>query len=394
MGEQFKLDSNGTCNACKEVSVAEENLECFMCKCVFHGNCAKMSNEERVGTKSLINHINRPSTQKNFKFFCNSCLTKFEVDLANVEAKRLTTVEENITTIKSELEDIKKLLKESSQTKVSTKGDSVGVPRAGIIWFDKARLESTKVAPAKPILVVNNAEEINDSIEKAIVDNSIPVTKSYKNNAGELVVECESLDSRDQLQRLIATTNDNVEMRSFTKKKPSVNIVGMSRQYSKEEIISQLVSNNQHIKQFATVNNINEHIEIHDVKSTRAKPSVFQAFASVSDTLRKGLRNYKDKVTIGLLSCKVYDRFHVKRCNNCQGIGHYYKDCQNEPRCAKCSLDHATSSCQNSEIKCVNCEKAGNDANHTAYDPKCPVLMSEVEKKKNLNLQRMTTDNR
>ena len=102
--------------------------------------------------------------------------------MANVEAKRLTTVEENITTIKSELEDIKKLLKESSQTKVSTKGDSVGVSRAGNIWFDKARLESTKVAPAKPILVVNNAEEINDSIEKAVVENSIPVTKSYKNS--------------------------------------------------------------------------------------------------------------------------------------------------------------------------------------------------------------------
>ena len=71
------------------------------------------------------------------------------------------------------------------------------------------------------------------------------------------------------------------------------------------------------------VNDLKDHIEIHDVKPTRAKPSVYQAFASVSEALRKGFSNYKDKVTIGLQTCKIYDRFHVKRCNNCQGLGHY-----------------------------------------------------------------------
>ena len=38
-------------------------------------------------------------------------------------------------------------------------------------------------------------------------------------------------------------------------------------------------------------------------------------------------RNYKDKVIVGLQSCKIYDCNLVKRCNNCQGIGHFYKDC-------------------------------------------------------------------
>ena len=50
---------------------------------------------------------------------------------------------------------------------------------------------------------------------------------------------------------------------------------------------------------------------IHDIKPTRSNPIVFQAFASISEVLRKGIRNFKDKVTIGLVSCKVYDRFHV-----------------------------------------------------------------------------------
>ena len=133
------------------------------------------------------------------------------------------------------------------------------------------------------------------------------------------------------------------------------------------------------MKHFCTVNNINEHIEIHDIKPTRSKPSVYQVFASVSETLRKGLRNYNDKIVIGLTNCKIYDRFHVKRCNNCLGYGHYYKECPtpNAHCCAKCGLNHPTNSCEGTVKKCINCSKAGTaDVNHTAYDPTLPYLIS------------------
>ena len=81
--------------------------------------------------------------------------------------------------------------------------------------------------------------------------------------------------------------------------KPSITIVGFSNQFNKEEVVSQMVSQNQYANQFSTVNDINEQIEIHDIKPTRSKLSVFQAFASVSEALRKGFGNYNDKVTIG-----------------------------------------------------------------------------------------------
>ena len=393
MSDQFKCDNSGTCNSCKEVVTAEENLECFFCKGVFHGSCSNMAQEEKPGTKSLVTHFNRASTLKNFKFFCNTCLTKFEIDLASNDSRRLNKVEDNISDIKSELEEIKKLLKEKAKPPQPAKRDNDdAASRIDNIWFDKARLESTKIAPAQPMLLLNNEEGINNTVEKAIVENGIPVTNSYTNNSGKLVVVCENLESRNELQRIIASSNENVEMKPVTKKKPSITIVGLSRDYSKEEIINQLVSQNQHIRQFTTVNDINEHIEIHDVKPTRARPTIFQAFASVSETLRKGFNNYKDKVTVGLTSCKIYDRHHVKRCNNCQGIGHYYKECPTpeEPRCAKCSLEHPTNSCTAIESKCINCSKEGKESNHKAYDPKCPALLCEIEKKKNLNSQRKT----
>ena len=127
------------------------------------------------------------------------------------------------------------------------------------------------------------------------------MTNSYKNNSGALVLECDTPDSREKLKRAIASTEETVQMKSVSDKKPSVTIVGLSRQYTKEEIVNQIVSQNQFVKQFTTVNDIKDHIEILDIKPTRAKPSVFQAFASVSKPLRKGLANYGNKITIGLI---------------------------------------------------------------------------------------------
>ena len=393
MGDQFKLDDNGTCQSCSTVSLEAENLQCYMCKGIFHGACPNLTDEDRVGTKSLISNFKRPSTKLNFKFFCHNCLTKFEIIMVNTETNRLNTMEGNINSIKSELEEIKTLLKQNGKPATNQGKSNSHFPTTENIWFNKSRLESTKVSPAEPMLVLNNAQEVNESVEKAIVENSIPVTKSFKNNSGKLVVVCDTQDSRDKLQNIIATSSGNIEMKPVTRKKPSVTIVGLSKKYTKEEVVNQIVSQNQFVKHFSTVNDINEHIEIHDVKPTRAKTSVFQVFASVSETLRKGFRNYNDKITIGLTNCRIYDRFHVKRCNNCQVLGHYYKECPTPAVscCAKCGKNHSTNTCNTNEIKCINCSKAGVDSNHTAFDPKCLTLMAAVDKKKKSNEKVLNT---
>ena len=103
-----------------------------------------------------------------------------------------------------------------------------------------------------------------------------------------------------------------------------------------------LVLQNQFIKKFSAANKIEDHITIHVIKPLRNKPTVFQIFASVSPVLREGLRVFKNKVVVGLVSCKVYDRKQSRRCNNCQHFGHFAKDCPTpeETACGKCSGDH------------------------------------------------------
>ena len=227
------------------------------------------------------------------------------------------------------------------------------------------------------------------SVEKAIIDNIIPVTKTFKNNSGDLVLVCENKDSRDKLKNIIASADENIKMKALSQKRPSITIVGLRECHKKEDIVKQLVSQNQFVKLFSMANNINEHIEIFDVKPTRSNQAVYQVFASVSDVLREGFKNYKDKVVIGLMSCKIYDRHYIKRCNNCQEYGHYYKECPtpNVHCCAKCSADHPTNTCPESSIrKCINCTKAGLlDNEHATYDHNCQSLKNQLHKKKELD---------
>ena len=65
----------------------------------------------KIGTKALITNYNQGSTKKNFKFFCDTCLTKFEIDRSKAETDRLNAVENNVTQIMSDIGDLKTVSK-------------------------------------------------------------------------------------------------------------------------------------------------------------------------------------------------------------------------------------------------------------------------------------------
>ena len=69
-------------------------------------------------------------------------------------------------------------------------------------------------------------------------------------------------EARDEIQNLVSLSNEAIEMSSPVEKVPSVSIVGLPREYSKDEVILMLVLQNGYIKQFATSNDITNHITI------------------------------------------------------------------------------------------------------------------------------------
>ena len=141
------------------------------------------------------------------------------------------------------------------------------------------------------------------------------------------MVVCESEDSRNQLKDIVTNSNEDIVVNTPREIRHGITIVGLPKEYRKDEIINMLVMQNAEIKKFATSNKIEDHIKIHAVRPLKNNKECFQVFGDVSPVLREGFHHFKNKITLGLSSCKIYDRYNIKRCYNCQKFGHYAKDC-------------------------------------------------------------------
>ena len=224
------------------------------------------------------------------------------------------------------------------------------------------------------------------------MDNNIPVSKSYKSKSGDLFVVYNTKDTRDELKDIVFSANNDIEMDVPTEKRPSISIVGLAKEYDKTEVIQMLVLQNGFIKGFASKNDINQHIKIFAVRPLKNNPNCFQVFANVSTKLREGFNYFNNRVTLGLSTCKVYDQYHIKRCNNCQNFGYYAADCPTLDIhvCGKCSSNHETRDCTSNVSKCINCVRNNfGDVSHYTNSSKCPSKMQkQASLKERLNLNR------
>ena len=409
--QKVELEKDGYCCACEEVPVETEVLRCSMCKKRFHGVCKAASGDEKWATKSAISNFNATSTKNNFMFFCNTCKTIMETNIADKDDYRVRRMERNMDFLMNEISEIKELLKSTAALPAYPIPASVLAPNPAVpiiekvlsgskntqnqsnIWNDAEKLATIK-APVESVLIINKtSDDDTDRTNKEIVENvvigsKIPVKKSFKSMNGNLVVVCDSVESRNELKEHVSAASGAIEMRSPNENKSTVSIVGLMKNYTKEEVI-ELLKQNYFLTQFSENNDIQEHIKVFAVKPLKGNNDVFQAFARVSKIVRQGFKTHNDKVTMGITTCKIYDQYQVKRCKNCQGFGHFYKSCPTAETsvCAKCGADHKTNDCTSTEIHCVNCAKTTDvDCKHRSDDPKCPSIAQQQEKMKaNLN---------
>lgn len=395
MTANVKLDPDGKCNLCKKISSQNEHVQCFTCRSNFHAVCSSVSNDDKLATKTTVINFLLGSTKKNFAFLCDICLTTLERNTADTDTQRINSLESNMSTMNDQLSEIKQLLLKKDMPVLSTKNVTVEKSQPSnpsSIWFNKERLETVKAPPAPSVLVVGKTNEEDkdqknmEVVEKVIMENNIGLQKSYKNKSGELVIVCNSKESRDNLSNIVDSIDESIPTKSPNGKRPTIAVVGLYKEYSMEEISAMIVKQNAFITKFATSNNIDDHCKVLVVRPTKRNPNVFQVFVSVSAVLRDGIKQHNDKITLGLTTCKVYDQYHVKRCNKCQFFGHYAKDCQStEAYCAKCGNMHETENCTSSSKKCVNCVRSDVEKNdHCAFDMDCPSILLQQDILKNL----------
>ena len=119
------------------------------------------------------------------------------------------------------------------------------------------------------------------------------------------------------------------------------------------------------------------------MKSQKKNPSLFKAVVRVSEEVRLAISRANNRLNVGMTSCHVFDDFHVRRCNRCQGFHHYQRDCREENPvvCGKCAGAHDGLNCTADTLKCYNCSKLNYpETAHATSDYKCRAYV-EAQKK-------------
>ena len=98
------------------------------------------------------------------------------------------------------------------------------------------------------------------------------------------------------------------------------------------------------------------------------------------------------RVFIYHISCTV-EKYKppILQCLNCKGFGHTAKYCRSEKQCGKCSDNHNTEECKNTQLRCPNCQ-----APHKTRTPVCEIYKQELminNKMTTLNLNRQEAKN-
>ena len=402
------MDDQGNCPTCCNLSSPSEHVICFLCKKLFHAICNKANLDEKFATKTMVNSFLLPSTKGNFKFFCDICVTSLEVSAADSNNQRINLLETKMSSINGQLKEMMTLMKSSVENEtvappvVNKKKIKQASTTRDSIWNDPVRLATVKApSPSAALVIPRNPDqqtqsENKNAIEKAILENHIPLKQTFTNHAGELVLVCESPEKRDELKTLVQSVKEDIKMNAPKVKKSSITIVGLTREYDEDEI-KQLILQNSLIKKFAESNNISDHLQVHSIKPLKNNQERFQVFATVSQVLREGIKKSNDKLVMGINSCKVYDRKQVRRCFNCQKFDHFAANCPT-PRtasCGKCSGDHNTRDCTSDIRGCVNCKRDNLEhTTHNAFYYKCPCLQTFEEQQQqtgnDLNSRRPT----
>ena len=431
------LDQNGVCTNCSK-SAINSCVTCLFCKAKFHAHgcnteqmdiCnASFYKSYKPLAEKLGNNAQRPG---NFAFVCDMCLTKREIQETATCDNKLHDIQEKVSSLEIDLKKIATLIQNNTSDSIVTPAILPNVFTASKLpasndascsysgnanWDNQMSTDtiieslrsdtatktnitanqpenSKKSVLLKPVLIINKHDDslINKenmkTINRTMISEKVSITKSFKNKLGNTVFVCDSVERRDKLRDEIVKSLPHVSYKAPPPLGPVVNVVGFNNECTNADLITAFVYQNHFVKDFLELNSsqISDHINHIVTKPLKNNSDFCQALFRVSPSFRQLLKKFSDKVTVGSMRCKIYDRHNVKRCNNCYEFGHFAAQCRAEkPVCGFCCGSHQTSNCPvqtSGKPLCCNCKKSDNhshDTNHPAYSFNCPVYKSHL----------------
>ena len=395
ISQQFAfIDDQGTCSSCGDASASQCSLICLFCKSLFHAVCKDAMKGDKKGndvicTRSFYNTFSNINHKRphNFLFACDACMTQEEhVEVATSESK-VDLIDKRVNNLSKSMEEMKDLLSKVVTMQVPPPSSSDNTPKPG----DKPLFSEMLKQPAplkRSVLIVQSQnpstkKEDTDKVDRIIQENSIHIDKKYENRKGEIVYVCPTENDRKILDLKISNDLPQVTRHQPPERHPTISVANICQQYQENELQEIILQAHPTIKSLV---NHGETFSVLKIKKQLRNESKYQATIRVSNSIRKIIEGQGNRLYICSYSCKVFDHFHVKRCNNCQCYGHYKADCKaSQPSCGYCAKNHHSENCPektNSAFLpcCSNCTNGkfdGEKHTHTSFDRTCPSYVAE-----------------
>ena len=370
-----KLDATGICGSC-ENDAQSEFMTCIKCLDRFHVHNCSAEEDDQCTSTFLKGWSVILAKYPNIGYTCDECLEKTKLDNGDILVNRLAVMEENISYLVKEIKAIKQVPRaiDTQQPAAPSYASQISfppLPAPAVIVIEKKEGED-------PETHKNNMVKLRD----AAVQSSANVLKTYKNGVQDTVLICRNESSKQKLMPHVSNIFSQHKVITPPARVPSITIKDMETKISNADLLAAVQAQNRENGLVEVTESNFKILFIKEIKGSNGRPDTYQAVARVSEEVRDSLKSAGDRIFINLQSCRVSNRFFVRRCNRCQEFKHFHKQCTSEfSVCGKCGGRHDTKDCTSSTIKCINCARAGyTQTNHETSWWNCPSFRNEQEK--------------
>lgn len=360
-----KMAHLGICNTCKDNFIVNgKYIECTFCKSIYHNTCVKIKD---VISKAVMD-------LGNIMWFCDACIKTVAQNLNLI--KKIEAMDAKADTVIKQTAECIRSISEGMKTH-----DSVNTS-------DKQERNYAKVLKEGVVIVKPTKECDSKETKKHLQQNlnrislSAGITGIREAKRGAVIVTCR--DNKDAAKLKSNMENSLGQQYNISvpiKRKPCIKIVGIENQYSEQELLKILKSQNSEV--------FSENSEVKIIAYKKMVKTYLAILQCDPGTFKRIQHEADFRLCIGLKACRCFEYVNVHRCYNCNKYGHFSSECAESRSCAKCCSDtHETKECSSQILTCINC-KASNEkynldlnTNHSVYSMSCPTYNRIIQLEK------------
>ena len=391
----FKVDNQSVCTTCSQKVTDTTGIKCSECDCLYHAVCPSAAEKSsQICNSSFLSIYLKPSTKENFTWSCDTCKTESESNKVATLSQAINRMHTTHTAQITALTNLVQSLSDKVDT-LSAPNHAADAPATGTIWDNRARVQKMNIPSAIVVKPDQQGNKITTSVVRKIAtEQGIPINSVVEKDNGEMFVNLPDIETRDKVSQILEESHTSNEIIKLKSKTPTVAVMGVTARDMKKdnnEDLSAVELQEMIYKQNKSIANMIDKGSDLKVVFTRPPPrdkNYYTVVIRVSPDIRSLLKQMNDKIHIGVSVHNIVDRFHIKRCNTCQGLGHYQDKCDKSPVCGFCAKDHKSDVCPDKNKahtfhKCINCAGDGpNASGHPAFWSKCPAYKAAQEKSK------------